>query len=48
MQIERPIASLAEYPSMRTAAWFHESIVPSSVLPITASLDDSTIVANQY
>ncbi len=43
--MDRPTASAALYPKMRSAPPFHEVIRPSSVLLTIASSDESTIAA---
>ncbi len=44
---DRPTTSSAAYPKSALAAPFQLVIRPSSVLPMIASLDDSTIAANR-
>src|SRR6266853_1076860 len=47
MELGRPITSSAVYPYREVAATFQLRIVPSSVLPMMASCDDSTIDARR-
>jgi hypothetical protein len=45
--MEEPTISAAEYPKIRSAAAFQLRMVPSSVLLMMASSEDSTIAASR-
>ena len=47
MLTDFPMASLAEYPYIRSAPAFQLVMIPSSVLPIIASSEHATIEANR-
>jgi hypothetical protein len=45
--MDRPIASPADQPNMRSAAGFHEVMMPSSVLLTMASSEELTMAASR-
>ena len=47
MRIDRPIASAAVYPNMRSAAEFHDVMTPFRSFVTIASSDDSTTAASR-